>query len=141
MNAKLVEAAFLIDKNSLDYRIHLSLDEAKEFLKRAEVYNYIPENIYEIVDAIKNAIGPMKYPDCNGKPNPNNGRFDHIKILVGNEGSRVIYVKGYRTILSPPIEQILSNLKAIGEKFNADENNSEIDSCYGDHFEWRYWWD
>ncbi len=142
MNTNLVEAALLIDKNSLNYRIEMEHDEVREFLRYADVYNYIPKNISQIVDAVRKVIGPMKYPPVNGILNPNNGEFSHIKISVGNAGTRVIYVSGYRTPGSPPCKKILAGLKSIGEEFNADENDTgEVFGNASEHFSWRYWWD
>ena len=140
MNTKLVDAVLLIDGKTSNYRVELPHEEAREFLKQAGVYNNIPENITGIVGAILEAIGPMDYGLINGRPNPNNGSFRHIRISVGNESSRVIYVNSYRTTFSPSLKMIFSSLESIGQKFEADEN--ECSNKFGtDFFEWRFWWD
>jgi len=138
----LVDAVLLVDKSSLHYKIELSANDARKFLERAEPYNYIPKNLSDIVNFILNAIGPMNYGLCNGRPNPNNGSFSHIRISVGNEGSRVIYVKSHRTTNSDPLKVIFSRLEAIGMKFHADENEGEVETLMGtEYFTWRFWWD
>ena len=141
MKTNLVEAALLLDKSCTQYRVGLGHDETREFLKRAEAYNFIPKNISDIVDTVRDAVGPYK-GTCNGQPNPNNGTFCHVSFLVGNEGSRVFYVRGYRSPQSPAIQDILRNLKAIGAKFNADENqlDGEVEPTF-QYFTWRFWWD
>ena len=142
MKTNVIEAVLLIDKSSAHYRVELGHDEAREFLRQAEVYNGIPENISELVDAVRSAIGPMNYGLCNGQTNPNNGKYSHIQIQVGNENSRVIYVSGHRSTNSPSTVEILAGLKTVGERFNADENDC-VESKSGPYewFSWRYWWD
>lgn len=142
MKTNLVDAALRIDESSLHYRIELAHDDAREFLRRSPVYNGIPKNISAIVDTILAVVGPMKYGLCNGAPNSNDGKFGHVQIQVGNEGSRVIYVSGHRTPGSPSTKQILSGLKAVGRQFAADESDC-VESASGpfEHFSWRYWWD
>jgi hypothetical protein len=138
----LVESVLLIDKSSTHYNVEMSHENVREFLKRAEHYNDIPANLSDIVDAARNAIGPYDGGLCNGHPNANNGSFCHVSFLVGNESSRVLYVRGHRSPRSPAIQDILRNLKAVGEKFNADENQLDGEVSPGfQSFTWRFWWD
>jgi hypothetical protein len=142
MNQNLIDAVLLIDKSSTHYNVEMNHENVREFLRCSEPYNNIPENLSEIVDAVRNAIGPYDGGLCGSYPNPNNGSFCHVSFLVGNEGSRVLYVRGHRSPRSPAIQDILRNLKAVGEKFNADENalDGEVHPSF-QAFTWRFWWD
>jgi hypothetical protein len=80
------------------------------------IYNNIPENIADIVNEI-----------CQ--------RFHSPTILVGNEGSRVIYVKDYSGNITT--KDFVSFMETLAGKYNADEYTfrGDIPLTY------RLWWD
>lgn len=140
--SNLVDATLAILAASLNCRVELPLDDARRVLGKFPVYDDIPSRIYLIVDEIKRAIGPVDF----GGNNPNNGSYSNISFSIGNEYSLVIYVKSrlfYRKNDKPAAQ--VAALKAIGNKFKADEVTVEVESnpivAGHDVVIARFWWD
>lgn len=128
--------SFLLE-NNLNFRVSVSLEDAKEILRSFKRYNEIPSNLPEIVEAIKLAIGPINF----GPQNLNNGGFHHIRFSIGNENSLVIYVEVssfYFGQHPEKIQKVVRSLQAVGQKFRADENDVEGNEA---SISARFWWD
>jgi len=133
-----VDLVLGLDPRSTDYHVALSADETREFLKRAEVYNNIPENLADIVDEI-DALTPRRYYNPN---NPNNGQ-QAFSFKVGNEGSRVLYLKvsgGLSSVAGLDWDEYEAKLTAIGRKFKADEIQV-VEKSVPHYLMVRFWWD
>lgn len=127
-----------LDPRSTDYHVALSADETREFLKRAEIYNNIPENLSDIVDEI-DAITPRRYYN---QDNPNNGQ-QAFNFKVGNEGSRVLYLKvsgGLSSVTGLNWDEYEKKVMAIGRKFDADEVQV-VEKSVPHYLIVRFWWD
>lgn len=143
MNQKLIDSVLCLIENCLQFRVECSMDEAKEVLRQMPKYNEIPSNLHEIISEIKNRLGPIDF----GSKNPNNGTYGNIRVLIGNEGSLVMYVKSQlfyrRNVDSGPRQK--TELESIGEKFGADEVDVKIETLTIDStmvsVEARFWWD
>jgi hypothetical protein len=99
----------------LEYLITLSVEEAK-FVLSQSIYNRIPDNIACIVDRIHK-------------------QFPEATFTVGNEGSRVLYVKLYSgaTELKPYVDF----MESMAEKYHADEHDMQSSIS----LKYRFWWD
>lgn len=129
-----IEAVSFLLKNSLNFRVELSLDEMFHVLNQFERYNGIPNYIAEIADDIAEEIGPIKFAGDN----PNNGRFDNIKFFIGNESSLVIYVEVIHAYQKRDFREYKPILGSIGRVFKADQITvtEEMGRTVA-----RFWWD
>lgn len=130
----LPETVLYLLEHCLQFRVELTLDEAQTVLRQFKRYNEILDTLPRLIDDLRRDIGPIAFPGQN----VNNGRFDNIKVSIGNEGSLVVYVciiTAYRK--DNPARQV-GVLKTIGETYNADE----IDVSEGTgSVKARFWWD
>ena len=137
----IIDAVSLLLEKSLNFKVKVSATDATEILKKFNPYNDIPKTIAHLPDAILRKIGPTNFKGDN----PNNGRFDNIKIWIGNESSLVIYVESmtFHRQKESGLLQVAA-LKTIGRMFNADEIKTEIevlDNNMGELVKARFWWD
>ena len=140
-NRKL-DAVVTLDRAALDWRVKLDPDETREYLSRVESFNNCETGaLVDLTKAVDAAIGRVRYPDVDGRPNPNNGRWHH-SYEVGNEGSRVLYLEVFRQSSATPgldYQALTLTCRKAGRRALADENN--IDQDDGSYFRWRWWWD
>lgn len=145
-----VEAALALDEVSIDYRVEMRPDEAREFCRRAPAYNgFTEDDLTRLIDQVGEAIPPMEF----GGTNPNNGK-PHHRFHVGNEGSRVIYLdvdpSYFRTFRPgedspwhgeavPTFEGLEGLLGRYAEVANADEFTATRESDV--RWTFRFWWD
>jgi hypothetical protein len=135
LDNKFIQGALAVDEVSTHFRIEFAPDTARAFVRIADAYNGFNQcDLVNLIDAVNDAIPPMLY----GPGNPNNGR-PHHKFLIGNEGSRVIYVNVTKAYLPASFNyaQLTSKLKAIGRRAHADE----MDETGTHSYQFRYWWD
>ncbi len=143
----LVDNVLVLDKQSIHYRVKLTPSEALEFVSRADAYNFFSqEDLKKFVTHLNHLIPPMNF-GTGGYPNPNNGHPHHV-FLIGNEGSRVIYlevVKSYMVKYSQnkwnekDFLGLWSTIQIAAGKAHADEidlieNSEHVFKC-------RFWWD
>lgn len=133
-----VDLVLTLDKMCHDYRVELSPLEAEEWATRAEYYNAMNRwTMLRLVQAVNERIPCRNY----GKDNPNNGLPLH-SFLVGNEGSRVIYVRVHLlplAYLHADVSMLKTDLVTLGLQAKADE--SAVVEENGVWFTVRYWWD
>jgi len=139
---KLIEAALALDDVSINYLVEMSPTEAREFLSHAQAYNsFTQEDLLNLVEAVDREVPPMRF----GPDNPNTGKVHHV-YLVGNEGSRVLYLALRKFYLEEcfqgkPYDYQLLTLKlgALAAGAYADECSVTQDDK--DTFRYRFWWD
>ena len=138
-----VAAALMLDRVSIRYLVEFNPDEAIEFLQHAEGYNeYTPDILVNLVKKINELIPPMKFPDPD---NPNNGKLHH-KFIIGNEGTRVIYLKISKFYLDEQFQgkkfdykELEDRLAMLAKDAKASEYSTEVNN--GAEFRYRIWWD
>lgn len=136
--SKLVQATLDLLGYCLRFVVYMTTDEAKQVLHNTMHYNAMPHNIANITDDIKRVCGSIQY----GEGNPNNGKYDHITIGIGNECSLVIYIRvitTYKRSTTDNAQAIGASLQAIGTKYKADEN--KITQCDANSVTVRLWYD
>src|SRR3990167_4434838 len=142
LNAKAIDAAVALDRCALDWRVTLDPDETRAYLSRVDSYNTCETRaLGDLTKAVDAVIGRVRYPDVDGKPNPNNGRWHHT-YEVGNEGSRVLCLEVYKQSLATPgldYAKLAATCASAGQLALADENNGFSDNPH--YFRWRWWWD
>ena len=141
LNTKAIDAAVALDRCALDWRVTLDPDETRAYLSRVDSYNTCETRaLGDLTKAVDAVIGRVRYPDVDGKPNPNNGRWHHT-YEVGNEGSRVLCLEVYKQSLATPgldYAKLAATCASAGQRALADESHNFSDSNY---FRWRWWWD
>ena len=138
----LVTVVLDLDRLSNDYLVQMSPGEALEFAERAEAHNALTaEALRQLVEPINARIPPMQFQPGN----PNNGHPHHV-YLVGNEGSRVLYLHIHKFYLEARCQGVAFDyqalaleLKALGQRVLADEFWVTLDDELG--FKFRFWWD
>ena len=142
MEKSKVDAVLELDNLSVKYHVEMTPDETLEFVERADTYNNFTSDILaKLIREINQIIPPMKFQ----KGNPNNGRSHHM-FIVGNEGSRVIYLHISKFYLRKEFQgtpfdykSLEKQLKLLAKQAKADEfytvRNDDIT------FEYRFWWD
>ena len=139
---ELVEAALAIDRVSDDYLVKMTPAQAGEFLSRADAYNiFTSEDLVELLEAVDGEIPPMRF----GPDNPNTGKPHHT-YMVGNEGSRVVYLAVNKFYLEErfqgkPFEypHLGTELELLGLRAHANE--AWVDQDDDKTFKFRFWWD
>lgn len=121
------------------YLVEMSPKDAKAFLAASSKYNFIPKDIDRIVDVIGEIVPPMQFDEGN----PNNGK-PHHQFLIGNEGSRVVYLQINKYYMPKDFNYklLIADLGSTAKRFHADEFFVTKDE-EGKHgtFEYRFWWD
>jgi hypothetical protein len=117
----LAHVALTLDKLSIHYTVEFSPAEALFFVSRADAYNdFSKQDLTRFIERVNEIIPRMNY----GGINPNNGNPFH-KFDIGNEGSRVIYVKIVKGYLREHTAQqwaaMISSLQSNGKRAHADE--------------------
>jgi hypothetical protein len=141
MNAKLLNLVLELDKCSIHHRVELNPETTVEYAKQCQTYNgHNNQHLQGLVEKINKLIPPMNFPSCNGLANPNNGRTHH-NFEVGNEGSRVIYLRIVKAYLPKNFnyDLLASNLCAAAQCAHADETHLIENNSHA--FEYRFWWD
>jgi hypothetical protein len=98
----------------LDYLITLPPAEIR-YVLGLEISNFIPPNIAQIVRDIL-----RKFPEAT--------------FTVGNEGSRVLYVKLYD---GSDLKTYVTFMERMAAKYHADEHNMKSSIS----LKYRFWWD
>ncbi len=95
-----------------------------------------------LIATINTIIPPMKF---KSPTNPNNGKPHHT-YLIGNEGSRVIYLVIRKFYLKKEFQgkafdydDLAAKLDTLAEQAHADEYGVTRDTK--DEFIYRFWWD
>jgi hypothetical protein len=98
------------------YRIELPREELRYLLSLQAGVNQAPENLPDIADRIL-------------------GLYPEAQLSVGNEGSRVLYVRSLMT--GESMVGFVSKLDKLANEFKADEHNTvgTFPAVY------RFWWD
>ena len=116
----LVDAALALDRKSLSYRVELTPAQAVEFVRRADTYNgFTQDDLARLICGIGCLIPPMDFGPDNGQP--------HHRFLVGNEGSRVIYLEVVKSYLTRQgwddarFDVLTEALDSLGRVANAAE--------------------
>jgi len=139
---KLIEAALALDDVSINYLVEMSPTEAREFLSHAQAYNsFTQEDLLNLVEAVDREVPPMRF----GPDNPNTGKVHHV-YLVGNEGSRVLYLALRKFYLEECFQgkpydypHLAKMLELLGLQAHADEAFTTQDDR--ETFRFRFWWD
>ena len=139
-----VDLVLALEQASLNYRVELQPEEAVAWAMRAEYYNAMePGDMTGLVKAVNELMPTMQFFPGN----PNNGRPRHT-FLVGNEGSRVVYVRVPLYYLThhfdgpwsqERIDILQDEVVSLGPVYHADEYDLVEDDALG--FTVRYWWD
>lgn len=131
-----IDAALKVDWFSTNYRIEFQPEEAREFVRRADAYNnFTRDDLVHLIDRVNAHIPTMQYAPGN----PNNGRTFH-HFLIGNEGSRVVYVQLAKAYLKDfNYAKLTATLKAIGKSAHADEISEHENNAW--EYMFRFWWD
>ncbi len=128
---KMFDAIF---ENVLDFRIELSDEAARQFIRRIKAYNnFDADAVLTALDIIDRLIPRQNY----GEGNPNTGQRDY-RLSVGREGSPVIYLDRwqFRDELSEDRMQLICcKMQALAL---ADEADYTVE---GRHVQFRFWWD
>ncbi|MEM3390672.1 MAG: hypothetical protein QW491_14890 [Thermoproteota archaeon] len=125
-----VDLALQLDRVSSNFLVELSPEEALAFVERAGCYNgFTVEGLTELVSEVNRAVQRM------------GGGCRLHKFVVGNEGSRVIYVVVPKFGSGERIDfLVLAELfDGLALKASADEFGVFEDS--GMYFVYRFWWD
>jgi hypothetical protein len=138
-----VDAVLHLLESCINFRVEVSLPDAATILERFPKYNDIPSNLSGLIHDLKTRIGPMAFPEINGRPNPNTGTFGNLSVQIGNEGSLVIYIKSRmfaRKMDTAAMHKAV--LQTIGRKYDADEVTVERTNHMGyETVKARLWWD
>jgi len=140
-NGNLMKTALELDHVCSNYKIQFDAMQAAEFVRKADHGNAGQDDVIKLVDKVNQTIPPMSYPRKRFEPpNPNNGRPHHI-FEIGNECSRVVYVRVITAYLADGYDRqaLAKRLCTLGKQAHADEVNLwDIDKG---SFTIRYWWD
>ena len=131
------QAAQIIALEFLQFQVQILPETALVWAKESQGYNqHTTENLVSIIEGCNKLIPPMKY----GKGNPNDGQPHHV-FAVGNEYSRVIYLKVIKTYLPAGFDYsgLTKALTALGERNNAQERSVQKND--GTCYEFRFWFD
>jgi hypothetical protein len=137
-----VKAMLMLDECSDNYTVELNPDEALEFVRHAKAYNdFTSEMLVNLISGVNQLVPKMRFEGDN----PNNGKSHHT-FIIGNEGSRVIYLKVRKFYLLKRFQGVRfdykgfeASLKALGEQAHADEMSTIVDDKHV--FMFRWWWD
>ncbi len=142
-----VRAALLLDLHSHDWKVKFCPAEALEFCRHAQSYNNCyAERLVALVKELDRIIPKAQYSQPD---NVNNGSPTH-HFVIGNEGSRVIYVVVEHhalTRLSKDETRLLAGaIQEAGQRAEADENHINSIGRPGDfspegNTVVRLWWD
>jgi hypothetical protein len=130
-------------ERSRNFRVELPYDTAIAFIRRIDTYNAFEAG--RVIDALEHA--DRLIPRINSGPgNPNNGNRDY-RIIVGSEGSPVIYLERTEFATAAPMAE--TAMKDICEEMRiwalADEADYEVhDSKFcgpSRKITFRFWWD
>ena len=119
-NSALLTALYALDTISLEYRVNLIPEDAAEFFRASEPYNDM-KGMETLIADIDRLIPGSEY----GKPNH--------RYSVGNEGSRVLYVKIVTAyLIGTPWrkDRFLERVAAIAAAHGADEYWLTTDDGY-----------
>ena len=137
------EALVAIDDNCLHYHIEFNAVDAPAAAGAIAEGCDNSLDLFSLVSQINAAMPKASYPTVNGQPNPNDGQQFHV-IILGNEYSRVVYVKlwslsGYAHVTAEQWARAKAEMQRIGHDFGCDECD---DYSTGQiQFMWRFWWD
>lgn len=134
----IVDCALALDEaHSTNHRVELRQEQFEEFARRCSIYNRMDRSTFlAFAEAIRAHAPTMRF----GPGNPNNGAPFHT-IDVGNEGSRVVYVRMIRTYLNGRDAEALAAMTAFklaAHEANADEIHDLTDEG---EYALRVWWD
>lgn len=138
----IVDCALALDEaHSTNHRVELRQEQFEEFARRCSIYNRMERDTFlAFAEAIRAHAPTMQYGTLNGAPNPNNGHPFHT-IDVGNEGSRVVYVRMLRVYLKGRDDEALAAMSAF--KLAAGLASADEIHDVSDEHEYvlRVWWD
>lgn len=140
MEKSLVDLCLELNEKSLNWTVELSPDQTIEFLKKSKEYIGM-NNLAGMVEKINKIIPTKLYPGDN----PNNNQ-PHHNFSVGNECSRVVYLKIVKAYLKGGLVKwgegeflnLQSKIKGLAKKAGADEISCEDTES---SLTFRFWWD
>ena len=137
------EALSVIDENCLHYLIEFPAIDAPSAAEALSKTANDGLNLPGMISQINAAMPKARYGTVDGQPNPNDGQQFHV-ISIGNEHSRVVYVKlwslgGYGQVTREEWEHTKREMERIGRTFGCDESYEM--SVEPLAFIWRFWWD
>ena len=134
----LIEGALIVDRASTKYQIEFDPKSAVKFLSLAEAYNnFSREDLVRLLFRLDMKLPKQFYNEGN----PNNGKPIY-SLLIGNEGSRVIYVRASKFCgIGKELDwqDVADRLTVFAKEANANEywieENNNIEFLY------RIWFD
>lgn len=138
------KAVCVLLANSLNFNVEINAKEGENILRalsRSEdsgfPYNQIPSDISQIFGEINEACGTLQYPGGN----PNNGKNNHTKIMLGNANSLLIRVRvigAYQKFVTKTYPIIISDLQSLAQKWRA---YFHLETSERDTIEVHLFWD
>jgi hypothetical protein len=147
-----VKALLELDRWSTNYQVETTPAEARDFFRCDEAYNeYNPKKVLDLIRKIDERVPPMAFADTGPNwPNPNNG-LAHHRYLIGNEGSRVLYLTispNYFASFRPKPgdrHQTVPTFAALKSTFEQYAKTAKVDEFTAsetpNRWTFRFWWD
>lgn len=148
-NPKLLDLVLKLENVSPNFKVELYLPTLVKFAERCSIYNNMDRDSFVALAKViaEKAPGMFFGPD-----HPNNGA-PFVNIIVGNEGSRVIYITVLAAYLKMPwmererlVSEYFKAVQTLAVQAHADEidrQDKHLDNP--DQSMWEYtlrlWWD
>ena len=135
-----LEAILTLDALSLNFRVELTPEQFVQLAPLLPKYNEMDEWTFgDLARFIDERAPRMRF----GEGNPNNGRH-FVEVLVGNESSRVVYVRMRGAYMGAPrqaeLDDFIGVLELRARQAGAQEFTVERENDVGTTTA-RIWWD
>lgn len=139
-----LDGALSVDRCSTKYTIQFDPDRAIEFVAEAAYYNnFTKQDLIDLIKKINEELPKKVFAESN----PNNNSHHHF-FMIGNEGSRVIYLVIHKFYLNCREREygikfdyagFETKLKLWAREAKADEYQMTQDD--ENNLVFRFWWD